>query len=122
MLNDLRCPYSDIVGQKINSFITENFAEEDTLQNNEHRYVPLRAQVRAVVLTGEASPQGFDCIRTVLRKVSKSLGDGKLRDTIEPSYVAAVGAARRARDIIDQPKLFNFLYQFVEYPVRHNEL
>ena len=75
-----------------------------------------------MVLTGEASPEGFGCIRPILRELSREFGNMKLRDTIEPSYVATVGAARRAKDIIDRPELFDYLYQFVEHPVRHNEL
>ena len=106
-LNDLRCPYSGVVRQKLNGFISDNFPEK-TLQNNDHVHVPQRIDIRAIVLTGEASPQGLDCIRPVLREISRSLGAAKLWDMIEPSYVAAVGAARRARDIIDHPRDFIF--------------
>ena len=52
--------------------------------------------LRAVTLSGSASPSAFASLKTA---VSAALGhrEDKIRDTIEPLYVGAIGAGQRGR-------------------------
>lgn len=64
---------------------------------------PLRSDIRAVVLYGDASAEDFRLLKDVLPSVFTFLPPGWLRDTIDPSIVLALGAAKRAKDFQDFP-------------------
>lgn len=56
--------------------------------------------IKAVVLSGDASEAGFKDLKKVLSEI---FAGAELKDGIEPIYVAAVGAARRGWQMVDNP-------------------
>lgn len=73
-------------------------------------YKPLRSEIRAVVLSGDASSQGFDKLRKLMREEFTDLCDGPILDNLDPAYVLAYGAARLAKkcivDMKNEGKMF----------------
>lgn len=73
-------------------------------------YKPLRSEIRAVVLSGDASSQGFDKLRKLMREEFTDLCDGPILDNLVPAYVLAYGAARLAKkcsvDMKNKGKMF----------------
>ena len=63
--------------------------------------------VRAIVLSGEASQTAFEELRSAIREVLPQLQE-KVRDTIDPLFVPAIGAARRAREFVQSPEKWRF--------------
>ena len=65
--------------------------------------------LRAVILSGDAPPLGFESLKTA---VAAALGSckGKLRSTIDPLYVGAVGAGERGRHQFLTPGFFDDHY------------
>ena len=77
----------------------------------EQRHAPVEGynnvdDLRAVILSGDASAPGFDALKIA---VAAALGDrkDKLRDAIEPLYVGAVGAGERGRYQLLTPGFFD---------------
>jgi len=60
--------------------------------------------LRAIVLNGDAPIQAFHRIRNVVVKVLPASTD-KVRDTIDPLYVGAVGAAEWAKLQVRIPRM-----------------
>ncbi|KAL4738219.1 hypothetical protein BDV11DRAFT_171219 [Aspergillus similis] len=90
---DMADATEDKISQRIQQFIKGLLASDD----GQH--------VRAVVVTGEASAAVMEVIRNTTKA---ALPDGKkslLRDQIDPAFVAAVGAAQRARKLGQIPDL-----------------
>ncbi|KAI9819109.1 MAG: hypothetical protein M1827_007265 [Pycnora praestabilis] len=97
--------------------------QEDSQDNRGFGWKPIRSDIKAVVLSGDASLRGFDSIRNILREVLSDLDGGEklwLNDNINPSWVLAIGAAKRARDMQDDPLSFQPQVQWIEHD--HNEL
>jgi len=76
--------------------------------------------LRAIVLSGEASSLGIDEMRIALGAALPHHQD-KMRISLDPHFVGAFGAAQRARQIVQNPKLF--ITQDLRYaPGGHGDL
>jgi len=64
-----------------------------------------RTKIRAVLMTGEASQEAMDLVNSALRLGLPFL-EGKLKFGIKQGFVEAVGAARRARQVVITPEFF----------------
>lgn len=65
----------------------------------------LETDIRAVVMSGDASAGGFEDLKRILGE-GFAAGDDSgewLKDSIEPLYVAAVGAATKGWEMVDNP-------------------
>lgn len=92
---------SNKVSQSIRKTIfegTSTVLSRKTQQPQE--YKPLTSEIRAVVLSGDASIQGFDNLRKLLSEEFADLCDGPVIDDLDPAYVLAYGAARLAKQCI----------------------
>ena len=69
---------------------------EDSPANRGSSRKPLRSDIRAVILSGDASTKGFGHLKAVLYHLFHRLQPGWLKDSIDPAVVAAVGAAKLA--------------------------
>lgn len=65
--------------------------------------------LRAIVLVGEALNSGMNQMREVLMESFEFIPKyhSKLRMSLDPQFVLAFGAARRARDFIQNPHLLD---------------
>ena len=82
--------------QMLDGFLSEYMAEEDSSTNSGSNWKPLRSDIRAVILSGDASIKGFEHLKAVLQFLFSSLQAGWLKDSIDPVTVMAFGAARMA--------------------------
>lgn len=96
---DLDRKQSNKISRRISEFVSEG---TDTLLSRRtieiKDYKPLKSEIRAVVLSGDASSQGFDNLRKLLREEFGDLSDGPVMDGLDPAYVLAYGAARLAKE------------------------
>lgn len=60
--------------------------------------------VKAVVLSGEASSEAMRRMHDVLLPIFADLGKGVLFDSLDPLYLGSMGAARAAKSQVDDPK------------------
>lgn len=106
--------------QNLDGFLSEYMVAEDFPSNIGSNWRPLRTDIRAVVLTGDASTKGFSHLKAVLQHVFGGLSPGWLKDSIDPSAVAAIGAAKMALHLV--PRSGNL--QMADETARnnHNEL
>lgn len=70
----------------------------------DHFYIP---DLRAVTLSGDAPPHAFDVLRTAVEKVMEGYPYAQLSDTIRPSELFAVGAAKYAQFLVEFHRNFN---------------
>ncbi|THX40499.1 hypothetical protein D6D08_10648 [Aureobasidium pullulans] len=70
----------------------------------DHFYIP---DLRAVTFSGDAPPHAFDVLRTAVEKVMEGYPYAQLYDTIRPSELFAVGAARYAQFLVEFHRDFN---------------
>jgi len=63
------------------------------------------SDIASVVFSGDASPAGFEVLKKASGEVFSWAGyrEGWMKDKIDPLYVAAVGAARRGWEMVDNP-------------------
>ncbi|KAL6719735.1 hypothetical protein ACLMJK_001656 [Lecanora helva] len=90
--------------QMLDGFLSEYLVKEYTPANVGTDRKPLRSDIRAVILTGDASAKGFEHLRAVLRHLFSNLHPSWLKDSIDPSTVIATGAAKRAFEILRKSK------------------
>ena len=83
--------------QMMDGFLSEYMVVADSPGNTGSKRKPLRSDIRAVILSGDASTKGFEHLKAVLHHVFGSLHPGWLKDVIEPAAVMAVGAAKLAQ-------------------------
>ncbi|KAI9814638.1 MAG: hypothetical protein M1827_003194 [Pycnora praestabilis] len=104
-LNDAQQSRYTLIWTTLDSFMKSHFApdeDEDIPPSDPTTPIqrPRRSDIRAVVLSGDASSQGFENLRPFLQAMFSDLvgsHDEWLRESIEPSWVAAVGAAKHAK-------------------------
>ena len=100
--------YLTLLNNELDRVISEEFSSiihpyDDT------KWKPSVQSLQAIIFCGDASPIGFDNLRSSLVEYVHSssqlsgLHAGWLRDGINPSYVTAFGAARRAKRMQDEP-------------------
>ena len=80
----------------------EKFLSLTTVKNNssvDGRI--LYHEIKAVILSGDASPEGMQEMRNILQHV---FGQDLLCDSHPPLYAAAIGAARAAKRQVEDPK------------------
>lgn len=65
---------------------------------------PYYDDVRAVILGGEASSEAMGCMHNTLQQTLAELGKGMLFDSLDPMYLASIGAARAAMSQVENPK------------------
>ncbi|THY90997.1 hypothetical protein D6C93_06406 [Aureobasidium pullulans] len=70
----------------------------------DHFYIP---DLRAVTFSGDAPPHAFDVLRTAVQKVMEGYPYAQLYDTIRPSELFAVGAAKYAQFLVEFHRDFN---------------
>ncbi|KEQ79976.1 hypothetical protein M438DRAFT_386309 [Aureobasidium pullulans EXF-150] len=70
----------------------------------DHFYIP---DLRAVTFSGDAPPHAFDVLRTAVEKVMGDYPYAQLYDTIRPSELFAVGAAKYAQFLVEFHRDFN---------------
>ncbi|THX85099.1 hypothetical protein D6D04_02034 [Aureobasidium pullulans] len=70
----------------------------------DHFYI---TDLRAVTFSGDAPPHAFDVLRTAVEKVMEGYPYAQLYDTIRPSELFAVGAARYAQFLVEFHRDFN---------------
>ncbi|THY70308.1 hypothetical protein D6C95_10337, partial [Aureobasidium pullulans] len=70
----------------------------------DHFYIP---DLRAVTFSGDAPPHAFDVLRTAVQKVMEGYPYAQLYDTIRPSELFAVGAAKYAQFLVVFHRDFN---------------
>lgn len=109
------------IKQWLETLLAQNTLLQDSASNTGEQWKPLRTDIRAVILTGDASTEGFEHLRAMLRDVFSALpAKGWLKDSIDPKNVAAVGAAKRAYHLTSRPEDFHVHVQHVEHS--HDEL
>ncbi len=86
--------YFDTVTQAIQGWLA---ATSKTIPENDEYQ---ESAIKALVLSGDASEAGFKDLKKVLSEI---FAGAELKDGIEPVYVAAVGAARRGWQMVDNP-------------------
>lgn len=60
-----------------------------------------------MVLTGDASPQGLHAISQVIQRVFGDIQYSQwLKDTLDPGYTLAIGAALKAKYVAHRPEDF----------------
>ncbi len=60
--------------------------------------------LRAIVFSGEAPAHAFERVRDIVKELLPGQ-DHKIRDTIDPMHVGAVGAAEWAKLQVDDPRI-----------------
>ena len=91
--------------QMVEAFLSEYLVTEDSPTNRGSGRKPLRSDIRAVILSGDASARGFGHLKAVLQHLFHGLQPSWLKDSIEPAAVAAVGAAKLANQLsLNAPK------------------
>lgn len=93
---------------------------ENSPSNTGYNWKPLRSDLYAVILAGDASVEDFDHLHSVLRQVFTRLPPGWLKDSINPAAVSAIGAAMRGRHMVENPEAFRVHVQYI--PSEHGEL
>lgn len=96
---DLDRTQSNKISRSISKFLsegTDTILSRRTIEIKD--YKPLKSEIRAVVLSGDASTQGFDNLRKLLSEEFADLCDGPTIDGLDPAYVLAYGAARLAKE------------------------
>lgn len=88
---------------------------EDSPRNIGSYWKLLRSDFYAVIVAGDASPAGFDHLRSVLRQYFSGLPPSWLKDSIDPKAVSTIGAAVRARDMVENPKVFKPYIQYIDF-------
>jgi len=90
----------------LTKFIAECTVEDSTQIPKNPPWKFLYSDIRAVILSGEASSRGLKCIRPILSKTFSRSGKDALQDSIDPLYVGALGAAKCARAQVENPSMF----------------
>ena len=90
--------------QSLTDFLDRETLPVDTpaSANTGTEWKPLRSDVRAVVLTRDSESSVFDQLKGALREVFEGREEGWMKDWVEPRDVGAVGAAKRARYLLDR--------------------
>lgn len=92
---------------KLLQFLAEHTILERTPADPPRNWKLLRSEIRVVVLAGDASLDSFTHLRNTVENVfNNELAPGWLRDSIDPSTVMAIGAAKRGRYLRDHPEDF----------------
>ncbi|KAL9623569.1 MAG: hypothetical protein Q9160_002250 [Pyrenula sp. 1 TL-2023] len=81
---------------ELQGFVDKHFGARQGYQDIE--------DLRAIILSGDAPPTAFENIRTIVVDLLPGQVD-KIRDTLDPLYVGAVGAAQWARIQIQDTKI-----------------
>ncbi len=106
---------------KLESFLSQELLLKNSASNTGSNWKPLRSDIRAIILSGDAPLEGFDHLRSLLRETFLTLPTtGWLKDAIDPIAMAAVGAAKRAKHLLHRPEDFHVHLQLVEHD--HDEL
>ena len=84
-------------------FVHENFKTKHNKKTGE-TFGPFEF-LRAIILSGEASSSDLDQMRDLIRKILPSKLHGKIRDSIDPRYIGAIGAAYQASIFARDPKI-----------------
>ncbi|RYP05936.1 hypothetical protein DL765_009677 [Monosporascus sp. GIB2] len=95
--------YWRIVRAEVQDFVQDYFLEPDS-----NAYIE---DVRAIVLSGDAPPEAFHNIRDIVVGILPGQVD-KIRDTIDPLYAGAVGAAEWAKFQALHPEIVKELISF----------
>jgi hypothetical protein len=96
------------IQEKLESFLSQEMLLKHSASNTGQDWKPLRSDIRAVILAGDASLEGFDQLRPTLREAFTTLpATGWLKDAINPKDMAAVGAAKRAKHFLHKPEDFH---------------
>ena len=80
----------------MDGFLSEYTLAEKSSRGTGSSWKPLRSDICAVVLSGDASAKGFEHLQAILQHLFHDLPSGWLKKSIDPSAVAAVGAANFA--------------------------
>ncbi|KAI9853131.1 MAG: hypothetical protein M1830_006744, partial [Pleopsidium flavum] len=94
------------IQEALTKFIAECTVEDSTQIPPKPPWKFLYSDIRAVILSGEASDRGLDYIRTILSRTFSRSGKEVLQDSIDPLYVGALGAAKCARAQVENPSMF----------------
>lgn len=98
---DLDRTQSNKVSQSIRKTISEGTSTVSSRKITQPiEYKPLRSEIRAVVLSGDSSSQGFHKLRKLMREEFTDLCNGPILDDFDPANVLAYGAARLAKQCI----------------------
>ena len=117
--------YSRILYNELDRVISEQFSSTG-LSYDKSDWKPSVQSLQTVIFCGDASPTGFDDLRSSLVEYIHNssrlsgLRAGWLRDRINPSYVTAFGAARRAKNMQDEP--YHYQPFYIRRPWEHEEL
>jgi hypothetical protein len=77
--------------------------------------------LRAIVFGGDAPSQTFEMLRTIVSDVLPGQV-GLIRDTIDPLYVGAIGAAEWAKLQVQNPSILANIITVSPEDGRHDEL
>ncbi|KAI0008093.1 hypothetical protein F4779DRAFT_642234 [Xylariaceae sp. FL0662B] len=77
--------------------------------------------LRAIVFGGEAPSYAFQSIRNIITDLLPNQVD-KIRDTIDPLYVGAFGAAEWAKRQVEDPRILKDIETVTLFPPSHDEL
>ena len=72
-----------------------------------------------MIVSGEAPSAAMDSLRSIVSQSLPKEWRPLLRDHLDPAYVAAIGAARLARKVIEEPQLWHDPH---EHSHSHDEL
>jgi len=109
------------IQQKLEAFLSQETLLKESASNTGANWKPLRSDIRAVILAGDASLEGFDHLRSLLRETFADIpANGWLKDTIDPKDMAAIGAAKRIQHMANKPEDFHVHVQHVGHS--HDEL
>lgn len=113
--------HGSTICKKLEEFLQQELLLTDIASNTGAAWKPLRSDIRAVILAGDASTDGFNNLRPVLRDVFASLpATDWLKYEVPPSEMAAIGAAKRAMHLISKPEDFDVHVQHLAHD--HDEL
>ena len=88
------------ISEAVKKFIALTMTKDPSSPAGGLRY----QDVKAVVLGGEASPEAMRGMRDVLHLIFTALGEGVLFESLDPSYLVSMGAAKAAKSQVDHPK------------------
>ncbi|KAG9956883.1 hypothetical protein KCU61_g9527, partial [Aureobasidium melanogenum] len=109
------------IQKHFSDFLDQNTILKDFPDRRGPNSKPLRSDIKAVVTTGDPPPGSMEAIRLAIHRISPGLANF-IRDSVDPSSAMAVGAARRAREMWDQPEKYYPYLQYLIEDVSHDEL
>lgn len=106
---------SNVIHTQLMNLLDQYTAMEDFPGRHSHNYKPHRSDIPIAMISGDPTPDSVDAVRQAISSVfpDKEL---QFQDSIAPSEIMAVGAARRARHITDNPDDFKVYPQYILMP------